>query len=169
MAENQVIKIELSTKSLLSVTQWIRSLFINIKPIAIEAYAKYLIGNSRHGLKHYPSYKYITRARAYGQTFVSDKQRRYVMAAIRDGRITPGQENRTGLQAESWKYAVENNRVRIYNTASGSKYTMGDMTQANMMRLIGWRKVSDVVKTNVRGAIRYAQAAVNQFLKSRSK
>ena len=31
------------------------------KGAAVEAAAKYLIGDNRHGLKHYPAYKWITR------------------------------------------------------------------------------------------------------------
>lgn len=164
---NEIIKIEVSARSIQKVKDWLASIQRGVKGRALEEFTRYIVGNNQHGLKHYPPYKYVTRKKAYGQTFVSDKQRRYVMAKIKSGEITPGTPQRTGKQADSWGYTVAGTRARVYNTATGSKYTMGNRTQARQPELVGWRKVKDVITSNFSGAIRSAQLAVNRFLKSK--
>ena len=87
----------------------------------LEAMVIYFIGDASHGLVHYEPYKYITRKQAYGKTFESDKQRRYVMAKIRSGEITPGKENRTGVTAMGWHYVILNDwQYRIVNPEKGA-------------------------------------------------
>ena len=164
---NEIIKIEISARSIQRVRDWLSSIARGVRGRALEAFTEYIVGNNQHGLKHYPPYKYVSRTRAYGKPFVSDKQRRYVMASINSGDIIPGQSQRTGKQAESWGYTVQGTRARVYNTAHGSKYTMGNKTQTNLAALGGWRKVRDVITLNFRGAIRSAQLAVNRYLKSK--
>lgn len=160
------IKMEISKRSLARVKTYLNSIPQKVRGVALDAYAEYLVGNEQHGLKHYPPYKYVSRKTAYGQTFVSDKQRRYVMAMIKEGKITPGVANRTGLQADSWSIKQTNpGRRTILNTAPGSVYTMGNNTQANQPRLVGWRKMKAVIESNAKGAIRAAQLAVNKVLK----
>lgn len=164
-----ILKVELSARSSERVKTWLKSIIYGVKGKALEAFTQYIVGNNQHGLKHYPPYKYVTRKRAYGQTFQSDKQRRYVMAKIKSGEITPGKSQRTGKQADSWGYQMRGTSARVYNTATGAKYTMGNRTQARQPELVGWRKIQDVVMSNFVGAMRYAQQAVNSFLKTKQK
>lgn len=139
--------------------------------IAAEASAEYIIGNERRGLKHYPNYKYITRKRAYGKTFSSDKQRKYVMARIRQGKITPGKANRTYAIRNAWRTKGKGAKVTIVNDANGVKYVFGDSqgrAQANQIRLVGWRTMVQVAKDNVKGAIRAADRAVQNYINSKT-
>lgn len=164
---DEIIKVELSARSLTRVKEWLKSIPRGVKGRALEAFTQYIVGNNQHGLKHYPPYKYVTRKKAYGQTFQSDKQRRYVMAKIKSGEITPGTSQRTGKQADSWGYKVYGTRANVYNTAYGSRYTVGNRTQARQPELVGWRKVKEIISSNFVGAMRAAQLAVNRYLKSK--
>jgi len=137
----------------------------------ISAATVYLIGDDNHGLKHLVNYKYVSRKAAYGKTFVSDRQRRFVMAAIRDGRIKPGRDNRTGATANGWKYITTSNgyQTRIYNQTQGAKFVQSDDFQARQPAKAGHRKVSDVISTNIRGAMQAAERAVDKWIKAHTK
>ena len=136
--------------------------------IALTAVTEYIIGDASHGLKHNDPYRYVTRAAAYGQTFVSPQQRGYVMAKIRSGEIVPGQENRTGRTSDSYGYTETNNGygMTILNPTAGAYYTRSDSGQAAQPEMVGWRKAAQVIADNINGAMRSAQARVNEWLKN---
>jgi len=161
--------IRLKVRGIEKVQAFLRDLPYGVLRVALPAIAEYLIGDGTHGLKHYQAYKYITRKRAYGQTFQSDKQRRYVMAMIREGRIDPGYPHRTGRSQRGYTAKVTNGGygVTISNPEKGAYYTRHDAGQARLNALAGWRKISAVVESNLAGALRHARAAVSAFLKQR--
>lgn len=134
--------------------------------VALRAITEWIIGDGRRGLKHYGAYKHVTMKKAYGG-FKSDKQRRYVMAAIRDGRIDPGVPHRTGNTQRGYTAVESQNGYRqtIINSQPGAYYTRDDEGQARLNALAGWQKKSVVIANNIAGAIRHASAAVNKFLK----
>jgi hypothetical protein len=166
---DEIIKMEVSQSSIDEVKKFLESIPWGAKGVALKAFTEYIIGNQQHGLIHYPPYKYVTRKAAYGKTFFSDAQRGFVMAKIRSGEITPGASQRTGLQANSWGYRGESTRFVIFNTAPGSKFTMGNNTQADQPRMVGWRLIMDVISDNFNGGIRAAQQAVNRWLKEKKQ
>jgi hypothetical protein len=103
--------------------------------------------------KEVPNYKYISRTQA---PWASEKQRRYVMAAIkrgdieipyrRAGRYSTFGVNEdvqvTGIQGE-WNIDVSGNprRVSITNTKSYAHWLYGS-DQARRAGLIGWKKMT---------------------------
>lgn len=133
----------------------------------LAAIAEYIIGDGTRGLKQYGAYKYVTRRRAYGSTFKSEKQRRYVMARIREGSIDPGVPHRTGRTQRGYmaKEARGGYAVQITNKEPGAYFTRDDTGQARLNALAGWKKAGAVVKSNMAGALRHANAAVRAFLK----
>ena len=146
---------------------WLSTVAQGVKEKATAAFAEYIVGDQSHGLKHYSPYQYVSYQRAYGG-FKSDKQRRYVMAMIRAGNIDPGYPHRTGNFQRNWTYKASGaGRYTIQNSTNYGGYLVSDTEQANLPRLAGWRKVQDVIAANFAGAIRHAQAVVNQFLKSK--
>jgi hypothetical protein len=148
---------------------YIQKLPRGVARTGLTALAEWLIGNGQRGLKRYPPYKYITRRKAYGKPFVSDKQRRFVMAAIREGRIDPGVPHRTGNTQRGYVMVVSNRgyNVKIVNKTRGAVYTRHDTLQARLNKLAGWRKQADVIRTNIKGAIRHAQSKVNEMLRTK--
>jgi hypothetical protein len=136
------------------------------KSIVVPAVNEYLIGDESHGLKHEPAYKTVDRTSAYGFPFFTDKQRKWFFWALDSGEINPGQDNRTGRFSSGWKVRGDLYRQTIYNDVPYGKWLMSE-GQARQPALVGWRKISEVVKSNMKGAIRHAYAALNKWFKSK--
>lgn len=154
--------------------EWLTTIQRGFKGKATEAFAEYLVGDYTHGLKKYPAYRYVNRAAGfpeagggvYGAGWHSDKQRKYVMAMIREGKINPGFVHRTGALQEGWEYKVSGSgRYTIKNEVPYAGYIMGDTSQTRMHNLIGWKKVKDVITANWHGAKRYAEAQIRKWIK----
>jgi hypothetical protein len=130
---------------------------------AIAALGEYFLGNDAHGLKHYEPYKYVSRKRAYGQTFQSEKQRRWFWA---NGGPDMIGNNRSGETANAWTAKSTNSGygLTLENKAEGAKWIWGDRTQAAQPALVGHRTATEKVMSNMKGAIRHAVAAVNKFM-----
>lgn len=158
-----MIKFEISGRHITDIQEFLKSVPRGVKGVAVTAVREYIMGNSRHGLKHEPAYKYVSRKSAYGKTFFSDKQRKWFWA---NGGPDMIGNHRTGYQTSSWGYTGDpTTRQTIYNTAASTAYTMGDKSQAAQPRLVGWRKVGDVVRSNLQGAFRSATLAINRWFK----
>ncbi len=151
------------------ITDFIATTQKGARTVAAVAAADYLIGDGRHGLKHYVAYKYIRRRTAYGKTFVSDRQRRYVMARIREGTIDPGVPHRTGNLQRAWTRRGAGTDVRIVNTDPAVLPVMGDEVQARLNRLVGWRVVSAVIDSNLDGALQASARAVDKYYTEKTK
>jgi hypothetical protein len=130
---------------------------------AAQSYADYLIGNERHGLKHYPAYRKVTRKQVYGQTFASNKQRRWFFASLRDGTLKLPYV-RTQKLRDGWEKTKSEFRPVIRNLVPYAKHVLGD-DQSRMSAKIGWRTWQKNVTDNMRGALRAANQAVARWLK----
>jgi hypothetical protein len=128
--------------------------------VGLKAFAQYIYGDSSRGLRKYPSYRYISRKNAYGQTFVSDKQRRWFWA---NGGPDMIGDHRTGATRQAWTMNVQDGGYRIVleNRSKGAYYTMHDSGQAAQPGLVGWNKAMDVVKSQIGRAIHKAIQAIN--------
>lgn len=139
--------------------------------VALDAIARWLIGDSQSGLAHPEPYKYVSRKSAYGVTFFTEKQRRWFFYALKEGLINPGQNNRTGASENAWTYTPQETtggyKYVITNPTPGAYYTRDDKGQARQPAKVGWRKVSAVVKSNMTGALKAARAAVKVYLQSK--
>jgi hypothetical protein len=162
------VNIKFTQRGVPELLAWLQTLARGVKGEATRAVAEYLIGDQTHGLAHYVPYKYVTMKQAYGG-FVSDKQRRYVMARIREGSIDPGFPHRTGEMQRGWTYSQHGSNYTIKNETPYAGFVMGDNTQANMHNLIGWRRTAEVVKSNLAGAYRHAQAKIREWLRTHGK
>lgn len=144
--------------------------------IAIVALTEYIIGDRRHGLKHDDPYKFVSRKRAYGKVsdapagYFSWAQFRYV-AKITEGFTKFGRKNSPTNSSESWGYVLTKGGygATLTNFAPSTKWIRGENTQARQPTKVGWRKVSVVIKDNIRGAMRHVGAEVNKFLKSKAR
>ena len=157
--------ITIKVRGIDKLQEYFKSLPAHLRGIATVAMAEWFVGNGSRGLKAYPPYKYVTRKSAYGKTFVSDKQRRYVMAKIRSGEIDPGVPHRTGEYQRGWDIINKGVSAKIVNPVPYAGFVGGDDAQANLNRKVGWRRVSDILSTNIAGAIRHANAMISAWLK----
>jgi hypothetical protein len=165
--------INIKIKNLEEVRAFLRTIPLGVKNIAGKAAADYLVGNEQHGLKHYPPYKHVSYKEAYGG-FLSDKQRRYVMARIAEGTIDPGYSESNGYHRDAWHVTGEPPRYIIRNDVGYSGYLVGDdftggNQQSHMMKLKGWRTVGKNLSDNMTGAFRAAIMAVNKWMREHSK
>ena len=142
------------------VTKALGQLPRDMQDSAVDEINPYLVNVFRQ----YPSYKYVPFATAYGGWF-SDKQRKYVMARIREGSIIPGQSNRTQELARGWKIIGEGADSIIANETPYAGYVMGDQTQARMPAKIGWETMSAKIESRMDQIKRKAQAGVNKAIR----
>jgi hypothetical protein len=162
------MNLKLTSRGIPEIQEWLDTIKRGVKGKAMEWVAQYLVGDQSHGLMHYSPYRYITIHQAYGG-FVSAKQRRYVMARIAEGSITPGYPHRTGELQRSWSYKASGTYWTIKSSAPYAGYVMGDETQARLPALAGWRRMIDNVADNLNGAFRFAQARVKEWLQEQRR
>ena len=132
-----------------------------IQNAVVDQVNAYVLDN----IKKYPPYMHVRFKDAYGGWF-SEKQRKYVMARIREGTIVPGKPNRTNTLANGWKVIDRGVSSIIVNEVPYAGYVMGDSEQARMPKKIGWDTVGGWVTkhmTNIVGAAR--QGLVNAINK----
>lgn len=136
--------------------------------LAAQEVADYLMGDSRHGLKHYPPYKHVTRKAAYGRTFFSDRQRRWFFWALGSGRLKLPYA-RTGALGEGWEKIGDKWRPVLRNKTPYAHHVMGDDRQSRMSAKIGWRTISENIADNIKGALQRAEQAIQRWLKEKGK
>ncbi len=127
---------------------------------AIEAVNQYML----NVLKLYPPYRHVPFKDAYGDWF-SEKQRRYVMARISEGSITPGSPSRTQQFAQGWDVLGYGRNSIIANQTPYGPYLVGDTEQARMPAKIGWKKLGDTIKERMEQIIRHAEIGVKNAIK----
>jgi len=167
-----MIKYTISGQAKLS--QFLINLPKRFRNTAMSVAAKYFIGDAKRGLKHEPAWRFVSRAQAYGKVsdappgYFSWAQFRYV--AWKTKGFTDIPYKRTHALSNAWTIQESNNwmHVKIENKAPGAEWVMGEK-QARQPALVGWRKVAEVIKANMRGAIYQAQLAVNRMLKEGSR
>jgi hypothetical protein len=169
------VKFKVRVRGIKELEEFLKKIPRGLTRVALPAFAEWIIGNSRRGLKRYQLYKYVKRSKAYGKVsdapagFFSWKQFRYVMAAIHDGRILPGYPRRTGKTQRGYVQRSTNDGYNVFieNKEKGAIYTRHNTLQARLNAMAGWLKESAVVRNNMAGALRHMHAAVRKYLKSR--
>jgi hypothetical protein len=150
------MRISISVKGVEKVQGMLRKIPIGAKGVVAYAVALYLLGNESHGLKHYAPYKHVSRKRAYGVTFFSDKQRRWWWA---NQPSIP--YRRTGAQGKAWGIEGRSTNVRLVNRDPSVQFTRG---QTNLHRLMGWQTAMGTIRSNLKGALRAGWAALKAFI-----
>ena len=156
-----------SVRNLEKIQTFLAALPRGVMRVAIAAIGEWMIGTNDRGLRHSPPYRYVSRASA-GYRKMSDKMRRWFWA---NGGPDMIGNNRTGATAAGWKAVTGGGgyRLSLQNSTPGAYYTMSDTGQAAQPAKVGWRKVTEVVMSNMAGAMRHALAAVNAFLSKGGK
>lgn len=147
------------------IKEFISGLARGTKIEAMRAIAEYLLGDERHGLKHSPPR--VNHGEGNPYQWQSEKQRKAYFATDGFGGGIPYQ--RTGNLAEAWTMEEANsdwNTVKLTNTSEYGQYVQGDDMQQGH-KADGWRLVADVIATNIKGAIRAGQQAVDRLIKSK--
>ena len=147
------------------VKAYISDLPRGTKAAAMRAIATYIVGDKNHGLKHDVQYRYVSMKRAYPPTgWQSDKQRRYVMWAIKTGHIKIGRKHTPTHYSDSWDWKQQDSHWDRTNITGKLPF---DRFPSRHNRLGGWRHYMEVVSTNIKGALAAGQRAVNDMLKGK--
>lgn len=162
------------------LSDFVRDLPRGMKVAGMRALAVWYGGRAGEGLRKEPPTKFASRANAYGSTgatfengnpvpdgYFSAKQFRYV-AAITKGFTERYQ--RTHELSNAWAYAESNSqwdRVTFTNDAPGAEWAYTDGGQARQLNNVGWRGAIEIIEASFRGAIRFAQEAVDAITRSK--
>lgn len=173
------MQVSFKVRNVEAIQEYLRTVSRGAMRTGLYAITEYIIGNKQHGLKHAEPYKYVSRADAYGSTgatfengnpvpdgYFSAEQYRYVMAKLASGDMKKG-DNRTGRSTDSWQYVETGAKgygVTITNPEEGAYFTRDDYGQARQPARVGWRKISDVIADNIKGAMRHADAEIRKYL-----
>ena len=95
-------------------------------------------------LRMYPPKNYITRKQAYGQTFQSDKQRRWFFWALNSGTIEIPYR-RTQTLSKGWHKVRNGLFGYLVNYTPYAVYVLGERKQSRHEELVGWKKVSQEI------------------------
>ena len=113
-------------------------------------------------LRIYASYKYVSWAMIGG--FVSDKQRKFVMASINSGAIRIPYR-RSQDMAKAWVTLGEGQNQIIVNETIAARHTMGT-GQSRMHKMRGWETADKKVKSNFGQVERKFDAGVKKAIKN---
>jgi hypothetical protein len=114
-----------------------------------------------NALRTYDPYRYVPRA-AVG--WASEKQRRYVMAAIRRGEITVPYKRTQNLR-RGWRKIGSGAQAIIANEVGYAGYVMGDTEQARRFSIMPWRRLMQRIQQAMPTIIKRAEAAIKQAVK----
>ena len=131
---------------------------------AIAAMSEYMLGDSTHGLRHYPPRR--THGAGNKYRWRSEKQRRAFFATKGFGRGIPSR--RTGDLSRGWQASVDPYRKTLFNRLPYAKYVMGDSQQRGHTT-DGWRKLAKVVMDNMKGGMLRARQAVKRWIDNKGK
>jgi hypothetical protein len=129
----------------------------------MRAIATYIIGDKNHGLSHEP--ERVQHGAGNPYQWQSEKQRRAYFATDGFGAGIP--YTRTHDLADSYTYTETDSNwtsVKIDSYSEYVDFVMGDYQQRGHAA-DGWRKVGDIIDSNIRGAVQAAQRAVDKLIK----
>lgn len=158
------MKTSFDVRGLDKVQQFFKELPRGSMRTAIKAFGDYILGDDSHGLRHIEPYKFVSRKAAYGQTFFSDKQRRFFFANI--DNLKPGSGTRHDT-TRGWRSVISAGGYKYVarSDSASTRWTMSDKYQARQPAKAGHRKVSQIVQSNLSGALRAAVTAVNAWIR----
>jgi hypothetical protein len=117
------------------IKAYVKDLPYGVKRVALWAIASYMVGDDKHGYRHYPPLG--------GQAYLKKSPPGYV---------------RTNKLKEGWTVNNDAYNPKITNSVPYAPYVP-------RWKKYGWREWIQVAKDNMAGAIRHANAKVKDYLK----
>jgi hypothetical protein len=156
--------IDIDPSSLLQIERLIKK-FGELPPrlmgVGTEAAAKYILMIFR---KKIPPYRHVTRKAAYPPSgWQSDKQRKAVMAMIREGEIKIPYPRRSpaGGLAASWEMIGSGVNLILVNETPSAPFVYGE-EQSHLINMVGWEKASTTLEEHERQATDAAARAIQK-------
>lgn len=136
----------------------------------VIAAVKSAAGHVKRQFQEYPPRASLTRMSVYGQTFQSERQRRYFFAALRDGRIevpyrrggSPGSRN----IKQSWTVTTSNGGMtaEIGTNAPYAGWLHRHGQQSRYHAAVGWRTDQEIMDAERETVVGYITDAVREEL-----
>jgi hypothetical protein len=131
---------------------------------AFKAGLKAMAGHLRGKFSVYPP----TDGNRPPQPFVSEKQRRYFFAALRDGRIRLPYRRSSNLAKKWGQSEADGGYTQIVgNDAEYAPYVIGATSQSLYMRSLGWKSTADVVEQEADAAFSTFVTGFRQSMQGR--
>lgn len=135
-----------------------------------KAGLKAMGGYLRGKLRAYPPKRGAgpSRASVYGQPFVSEKQRRWFFAALKDGSLSLPYRRSSHL-AKRWGQSEEDGGWTqvVGNDATYAPWVVGNESQSLYMKAMGWSTTADVVEREADAAFRTFVTGFRQAMQGR--
>lgn len=160
MAGNSNNFVGFEIKGLKELQERLSKLPIEAQDAGVEAANEYLV-NLEKTLQ--PPYKYVSYKQAYGG-FISDRQRRYVMARIREGSIVIPYR-RTQTMRNMWRVEGKGRNQIVVNEHPAAQWLKDIQTQARMMFLRNWTVIQEDVRRNGAQILRKFEAGVSKAIR----
>ncbi len=151
--------LKINTRNLEAVKEFISTLPRQIRGQATEAASEYLIGNESRGLKHYPARVQHGADNPY--QWQSGKQRRAYFASNGFGKGIPYQ--RTNSLSDGWTTINDGVKTAIVNDLPYATYVMDEYQQRGH-KADGWRLVSQIISTNIRGMYQQIDKVLREWI-----
>jgi hypothetical protein len=117
-------------------------------------------------LQAYPPPKHVTRQAAYGQTFFSDKQRKWFFAALNSGALNLPYA-RTQSYRNAWQQIGTGYGSLLANETPYSVYLQDEERQSRMSAMIGWKKLSVIIEERMTRILAVADGAIKKAIRRR--
>lgn len=164
MADDSGVKIEV--RGIKELQALFKSVPRGTTRAAIKAATDYLVGDDRHGLKHYPNRVMHGKINPY--QWQSERQRKAYFATDGFGGGIPSK--RTNKLKDGWQMRMTSNgyKMHITNKTPYVHFVMGKWLQRGHIA-DKWRTADAVIQSNLAGAFREVHRAVARWLKEHKK
>jgi hypothetical protein len=142
------------------VDKLLKSIPPDAQDAVVDDVSQYMV----RSLRLNPPEKRVKRKAAYGETFFTDKQRRFFFAALADGRINVPYD-RTQQQSNGWEIIGKGKNAIVANQVPSVIFTRDNERQSRLSKLIGWKTVGDEIKDRMDKILYTANEAVKRVLK----
>ena len=127
---------EIKEVGIKEINAYIDKLPEGVREVALAAVAEYMLGDDKHGYRHYPPLA--------GQAYL---------------RTTPPGYVRTNKAKNSWRSYADKNISKV--VSSGVPYVQ----YIPRWSQYGWREWKQIALDNMKGAMRHANAKIKEFMK----
>ena len=127
-----------------------------------------VMGVSQYLIKQFQIYPppnhRITRKKAYGKTFFTNRQRRWFFWALHNHLIRVPYRRTQGLR-KAWQIIGKGKDAIVVNETQAAVFTMGDTTRARFSKLVGWRTMEEIIDLRMKQISKEALVSANQAIK----